>query len=88
MTNYAIAELMRLVDTYGDPTLGIKPGDLSKPRPPSLQPLRITRRGNVYDDTLRKVVFATWGLGSIKERIAIAQAWLDAGDSAATTSTE
>ena len=32
MTNYAIAELMRLVDTYGDPTLGIKPGDLSKPR--------------------------------------------------------
>ena len=79
MTNYATAELIRILDTYGDASTGLQPGDLSKPRPPSLQPLRVTRRGNVYDDTLRRTVFATWGLGSIKERAAIAQAWIDAG---------
>ena len=81
MPDHALAELIRIIDTYGDSTLGIQPGDLSKPRTPTIEPLRITRRGNVYDDTLRRVVFPTWGLGSIKERKAIAQAWLDAGKS-------
>jgi len=46
-------------------------------RSPSIQPLRVTRRGNVYDDTLRRSVFATWGMGSIRERRLIAQAWID-----------
>ena len=77
----AMANMFTMLNTYGDATLGLGPGDFEKVRmaPPSIQPLRVTLRGNVYDDTLRKVVFATWGLGSIKERIAIAQAWLDAG---------
>lgn len=73
----ALAEMLAALDTYGDPALGIHPGDVSRPWVPRIQPLRVTRRGNVYDDTLRRSVFATWGMGSIRERRIIAQAWID-----------
>ena len=77
----ALANMCAMLDTYGDVTLGLGPGDFEKVRmaPPSIQPLRVTLRGNVYDDTLGRSVFATWGMGSIKERRIIAQRWIDAG---------
>ena len=77
----ALADMFTMLNTYGDATLGLGPGDFEKVRmaPPSIQPLRVTLRGNVYDDTLGRSVFATWGMGSIKERRIIAQQWIDAG---------
>lgn len=38
---------------------------------------RVTRRGNVYDDVERRTVWATWGEGSIRERLVLAQAKAD-----------
>lgn len=77
----ALANMCAMLDTYGDPTLGLAPGDFSKLRdaPPSIQPLRVTIRGNVYDDTLGCSVLATWGMGSIKERRRIAAQWIAEG---------
>ena len=77
----ALANMCAMLDTYGDPTLGLAPGDFSKLRdaPPSIQPLRVTLRGNVYDDTLGRSVFATWGMGSIRERRRIAAEWIAEG---------
>jgi hypothetical protein len=36
----------------------------------------VTRRGNVHDNVERRTVFATHGMGSIKERLVIAQTWI------------
>ncbi len=77
----ALANMCAILDAYGDATLGLAPGDFSKWRaaPPSIQPLRVTLRGNVYDDTLGRSVFATWGMGSIRERRRIAARWIADG---------
>lgn len=73
----ALAEMCRLLNEYGDPLLGIAPSDMDKPYVPRIQPLRVTRRGNVYDDTLQRSVLHTWGMGNIRERNAIAEKWIE-----------
>ncbi len=80
----ALANMCAMLDAYGDATLGLTPGDFSKLRdaPPRIHPLRVTRRGNVYDDTLGRSVLATWGMGSIKERRRIAAKWIAEGRTA------
>lgn len=42
-------------------------------------PLRyhVTRRGNVYDNTLHVSVLHTWGMGTASERRAIAERWIE-----------
>jgi len=77
----ALANMCAMLDAYGDPALGLGPGDFSKLRdePQGIQPLRVTLRGNVYDDTLGRSVLATWGMGSIKERRRIAAQWIEEG---------
>jgi len=57
---------------HGDPILGLAPGDLDKPI--TSPRYRVTRRGNVYDDLERRTVWATHGLGSIRERVVMATA--------------
>jgi hypothetical protein len=47
---------------------------LMPPRP--LPRYRVTRRGNVYDGIARRTVFASWGMASVRDRHAIAQAWI------------
>lgn len=81
LASAALANMFAMLDAYGDATLGLAPGDFSKLRaaPPSIQPLRVTLRGNVYDDTLGRSVLATWGMGSIKERRRIAAEWIAEG---------
>ena len=61
---------------YGDVNLGLRPGHLQTDQGITTR-YRVTRRGNVYDDADRRSVFATWGMGSIRERHAIAQKWID-----------
>ncbi len=57
---------------HGDAAIGLPGGPLLETSPDRW---RITRRGNVQHDGV--TVFQTWGMGSIKERCAIAQRYID-----------
>ena len=34
---------------------------------------RVTRRGNVYDDRYKRTAWATWGFGTIRQRLVMAE---------------
>lgn len=68
----ALNEMGRMLDTYGDTWHDIAPGDLTSGRRPSRY-LRVTSRGNVYDDAIGASVLHTWGMGTRSERRAIAR---------------
>lgn len=72
----AILALGECLRTFGDASLGIDPGLI--PLPPLAPYLRITRRGNVVlqDGCRATSVFATWGMGNKKARVAAAEKYI------------
>lgn len=71
-TMETLALFLALLDAYGDATVGLGCGGDMAGCPPRF---RVTRRGNLYDEAERCTVWHTHGLGSIRQRRALA-AWL------------
>lgn len=73
-----IEQALDLYNEYGDPWLGLQPGDLmtprNRPKPPTMY---VTGRGNVRGAG-HVMVWHTWGLGSIRDRKVMAHSFIAA----------
>ena len=75
-----IEQALDLYNEYGDPWLGLRPGDMmtprNRPKPPTMY---VTIRGNVVmQHNHHPMVWHTWGLGTISDRKVMAEAFIAA----------